>query len=417
MRLIRTGNRACRTCNVGGPPPVPPRRRLLASAGALLIAVLGSCGTNPAPTEKADGWNRHAANPIITAGIPVYPGGPTAISVSDPDVIYDEISGAFRMWFAVAYFDGPAGNEELFTAVKHAESQDGFSWTVSDEPALTAATSSDAWDYTSTETPSVVVDPNASAENRYRLYYGGGNVNVDPLGDYPRFQIGCATSTDGYTFTRISATDSPYGEEGLVLRVEDSLPAYSGTSGGEVTTGAIADPEVELVADEFLLWFTVIGLDSSDNDVAGGIGLARSTDGVLWSPDAENPIDSIKRFGDDPTFQPSVVVHDSGSYDLWYNADLPSEVSGADLGPNGTIGFFKAEGSAPDSFSLPTERSLVYDPDYSLERRGFSVGVDAIVTDGLTRLYYGSLADSAVVDFPENPWEFTYVLCAATEER
>lgn len=59
---------------------------------------------------------------------------------------------------------------------------------------------------------------------------------------------------------------------------------------------------------ELLMWLTVIGLDADDGDVDGGIGLARSSDGITWTADTGNPIASVRRGPMDFTAQPSVVV-------------------------------------------------------------------------------------------------------------
>lgn len=377
---------------------------MCAAACAILLTLVG-CGSDPPPVADGGEFERFASNPVIEPGFGLYAGGPTVDSVSDPDVLYDESLEKWRMWFAVSYFEG----EEFYTGIMHAESTDGLSWSVNSELALSHGTSSSAWDYTSTETPSVVIDPDADAAERYKLYYSGGNVNENPLGGYPRFQIGAAVSSDGYTYTRIPAAESPYGEAGLVFRVEDSMPAYA----DRVADGVIADPEVRLDAGTFQLWFTVIGLDGSDGDVAGGIGYATSSDGIQWLPDAANPIDSIKRFTDDFTAQPSALERSDGTYELWYNADLPSEQSGYQIGANATLGFWRATGTSPTSFSLPEERAFALDPDEDLEKWGLAVGVDVIRHNGQTRLYYGSLADTEATTFPGNPFDFTYVLSMA----
>lgn len=368
---------------------------------------LAGCGSDPLPVVDSGEFERFASNPVIEPGFPVRTGGPTVDSVSDPDVIYDESLGLWRMWFAASYFEG----DDFFTGIMHAQSVDGLSWSVSPGLALSHAASATSWDYTSTETPSVVIDPAADPGERYRLYYSGGNVNVDPLGGYPRFQIGAAVSADGYTFTRIAAAESPYGVSGLVLRVEDTLPAYA----GQVSTGVAADPEVKRANETFQLWFTIIGLDSTDADVAGGIGFATSTDGVWWTADAANPIDSIKRFDDDFTAQPTALERSDGTYELWYNADVPSELTEYDIGPNGTLGFWRAIGASPTSFSLPADRAFAVDAHDPLESRGLAVGIDVARRNGQTRLYYASLADTEAATFPGNPFEFTYVLSVALQ--
>ncbi len=392
---------------------IPAKVVLVASTALLLFA---ACGSAPELPEQADTWTRYAQNPVITPGFAVYPDGPVAISVNDPDVLYDTLTGTWRMWFAVGYF----ARNEFFTAIKAAESSDGFSWVVDEDLALDHAAADDAWDYTSTETPCVVIDPEASTEERYRLYYSGGNINEDPLGeDYPRFQIGVAYSSDGRSFTRVASAASPYGKEGLVFRVEDSMPAYapggSGSDVGIVTTGVVGDPELAIVDGELLMWFAVIGLDADDGDVDGGIGLARSSDGITWTADTGNPISSVRRGSMDFTAQPSVVVRPESDYELWYNADYPSEVDNLGLGPNATIGFWRATGTSPTELTRPSLRSIVCDPDSDLERDGFSVGVDAVLHDGTTRIYYGSLAATSHIDFTGNPFDFTYVINLAVE--
>ena len=57
----------------------------------------------------------------------------------------------------------------------YAESKDGISWTLQAEPALSSKVDASNWDDTTVETPTVLLDPNAAADRRYVLIYGGGN--------------------------------------------------------------------------------------------------------------------------------------------------------------------------------------------------------------------------------------------------
>ncbi|CAN5918820.1 hypothetical protein BH23ACT10_BH23ACT10_02430 [soil metagenome] len=107
------------------------------------------------------------------------------------------------------------------------------------------------WDARRVAEPSVIV-----TDDGWQMYYVGFDQERTA-------RIGLATSADGISWDR---------HDGPVLE-----------GGAEWDGGAIGSPNVLAMDDALLLVY--------DNAVRGqyGLGFARSSDGVTWSPDADNP--------------------------------------------------------------------------------------------------------------------------------
>jgi hypothetical protein len=371
----------------------------------LLLALVAfqSCDNNdPNSTREYSRWDRFSGNPLILAGFDVEP-GKVALSVSDPSVMYDRQDSTWKMWFATGWFEG----DEFKTGVKYAESTDGADWVIHQALSLKGSKNDNDWDYTSVETPMVLKVPVDNNGFEYLMWYSGGNININPLGeDYPRFQIGMAISSNGVVFDKIDVTDSPYGIEGLVFKVEDAFPNLPG-----VATGVVADPAVVYNNGIFYMWFSSIGLTANDEDIDGGISHATSVDGINWEPSANNPIQSLKRMNEDFAAQPSVLYDEnSGLYEMWFNADYPNELN--EVGMNGSNGFWYATSMDGIEWTVKREkgRDFLFSSNLKYEKHGITVGCSVLQNDGNYHMFYGGLAGSSYNTGFENPWPYLHVI-------
>ena len=235
-----------------------------AIVAAMLVAACGSSDNNPHDAATIDGARPDAApdafvcqapgsagafvrdpdNPSLRAGH-TYSDGLRDLNVSDPNLSWDDAAQQFDLYYMGAHaaqFSDPGVQQ-----IHHATSPDGSAWTISDTPALVAASDGSAWDHTNSETPSVAYNPDAPAGRQYVLAYSGANGDF-PGETFASYAIGVAFSADGQTFTRVAAAESPHGEDGLVLTGSDAYPTASGA--------IVADPEIVYVAGTYHLWFS-----------------------------------------------------------------------------------------------------------------------------------------------------------------
>ena len=173
---------------------------------------------------SAGAFVRDPDNPSLRAGH-TYSDGLRDLNVSDPNLSWDDAAQQFDLYYMGAHaaqFSDPGVQQ-----IHHATSPDGSAWTISDTPALVAASDGSAWDHTNSETPSVAYNPDAPAGRQYVLAYSGANGDF-PGETFASYAIGVAFSADGQTFTRVAAAESPHGEDGLVLTGSDAYPTASG---------------------------------------------------------------------------------------------------------------------------------------------------------------------------------------------
>ena len=290
----------------------------------LISFLLAACDIRPAqvtpPVLPADGWARDAA-PILTAGA-WGADGLQDHSIADPDVLYDPAEGIWHVWYQTARGKKYVSDENVMV-IRHAHSADpGADWIVDPQPALELPEDRTAWDATHSETPSVVYDPAAPADRRYKMYYSGASRMLD-LG-FPDYQIGLAISSDGRTFSRLPESESPYGRAGLVLQVKDALPDLPSLAGG-----VVADPEIQLIDGRYHLWFSSFAHDPKNKILAFGISHAASEDGIHWVPSPGNPVPSLRNAQNAGGQQPSAAWNPvRGFWEMWFTSDADEERKG-----------------------------------------------------------------------------------------
>ena len=188
---------------------------------------LAACSGNSAGAGGSGGsgvdWERSPSNPLLTPGIAAAPATTYEVSIADPTVLYDATSGLWQCWYSTTIFDTAIANDPGRIAIKYAHSTDGLQWTVQAAPVLSSRLGAAGdWDHTHVETPCVIRNPNGSApaQQRYLMFYAGGNRDVDTtlgrpaLAGFPYYRIGLAYSQDGTAFTRAPGLG---GQAGLVL--------------------------------------------------------------------------------------------------------------------------------------------------------------------------------------------------------
>ena len=179
-----------------------------------------------------------------------------AINVLVAPYFFDSVSGqavmkegsTYKMWFGGGFWVGPFG---LSGRIYYATSTDAVSWTIAGVALDMGPTGS--WDAGIAGFPTVTKD----AGGTYWMYYSGWDGTTT--------RLGVATSTDGVTFTK--STANPVVGRGPLGSWEDK---------------GLNMPFVE-TAPPRILWYSASGTKNR-------AGYATSTDGVVWTKAAENPV-------------------------------------------------------------------------------------------------------------------------------
>ncbi len=349
----------------------------------VLVALqFSACGSSyTPPTLPTDTWKRDPT-PILTAG--ARRDGLLDIAIGDPDVLYDKDTGMWHLWYQTGRASSYTSSDNRMV-IRHAQSKDaGSNWMVDSEPALTLPEDSSAWDANYSETPSVVYDPNAPADRRYKLYYSGAS-GMHPLG-FPDYQIGLAISADGRNFTRIPASESPYHQAGLVLRAADALPDVKNLAGG-----IVADPEVQLIDGIYHLWFSSFANDADNRFLAFGISHATSADGIHWKASPNNPIPSLRNSDNAGGQQPSVAWNSElERWEMWFTSDTDKETAQIPSAFNPSLGFWRA--TSKDAITWEVDysapRDVYWRPASLDENNGLLTGGEVVIVDGIRHLFY-----------------------------
>lgn len=186
-----------------------------------------------------------------------------------PDPIFDKHERMWKKWILCPRVaDGLPNHRAIFCAT----SKDNKHWFVSKEPAL--VTLSDSWDANCPESFDVAEHRIGGIQKfvlvysvRDKLSAAGGRTT----------SIGLALSSDGRHFEKLSAAQSPYGLEGLLMRPEHRL-----ANGCESTEATILGPRITSVNGNLSLCYGELGYDSKNVPVAACVASASSSDGVFW---------------------------------------------------------------------------------------------------------------------------------------
>lgn len=296
---------------------------------------------------SADGlaWMPHSGNPIMNGTSGMW----DAAAVGNAMVIYDE--GMYKMWYA-----GHDGTGVL--RIGYATSPDGITWTkYAGNPVLEIG-SQGMWDEAGVYGPYVV-----KVGSEYKMWYTG--TRSDNV-----FQIGYASSPDGITWTRYS-----------------SNPVLSVGISGSWDQKVVALPCVLVEDGGFMLWFE----GSRDPSVLVSqpqTGYARSSDGVNWTKDSNNPVLPV---GGSTAWDRNVaivtqVLNEGGVYKMWYGGSNLLTVFGAGLATLTAVSIDDHSGSIPMAFRLEQNFPNPFNPIttilYEIPTRGF---VTLVIYDLLGR--------------------------------
>lgn len=291
---------------------------------------------------------RRAGNPRLLPRQD-FPDGMIDIHIADPDVRWSAATQRWDVYFGALHGTSYASGD-LVPIIRRASSADRMTWTVDDEPSLRAATDATAWDHTHTEAPTVIMNPAAPPDRRYlMLYAGASEVFPHPGYTFAHSQIGAAFSADGRAFTRIPASLSPHGEEGLVLTGKQVHPT--------AVDAIVADPEVVLVDGIYHLFFSSFSCGGTNCATieTTGIGHATSADGITWTV-AEAPVRSLLRASADLKTggaQPSVVYDVSHCrWEMWFTSDLAGDVNSQPVAFNNMAGVWHATSTDGNAWSV-----------------------------------------------------------------
>ncbi|MEZ4399452.1 MAG: hypothetical protein R3B06_05515 [Kofleriaceae bacterium] len=356
-------------------------------------ATIDAATCAPAPATTAP-FMRRTDNPRLRAGTRF--GADVDTTIADPDLLWDDALGQWRGYFLAAR--GPSFAGPLTHSIREMRGgTDGATWTLFDPPALLASPSTEAWDHDRTETPTVVVNPDAPPDRRYLMLYAGA-AGTMPGQAFPAYAIGAAFSPDGVTFTRVAAADSPHGQAGLVLRGTDVYP--------RADAALVADPDVVFRDGTYHAWFSSFACAAAttacDTVTAFGVAHASSTDGIHWTPDAASPVPSLVRTPGVPTSggqQPSVVWDQRHCrYELWLTSDAAGETDVQPAAFNNTMGAWHATSADGATWSIDFDgaRDLAWAPGEPGEPLGMLTGVDVAAHGDDRLMLYVGFDDQAV---------------------
>lgn len=367
-------------------------KRILQCGGILFLAVIlaQSCvGENKnkvSVTQNAAWkWTRHAKNPVFTwESIPKKEGALYPV-MGDPSLLYDE--GKYKMWFGYGGLDKLPDLETLRVRTAYAESTDGMTWKIISAPALDVGGKS-AWDKTNSETPSVVKDETLpdGDPRKYRMYYGGLDVAVEklPFEEIVKkgmvYGIGLAFSSDGKTFTRLPASESPYKKEGLVL-----MPNTPKEGGDQWDIIHISDPHVLVKDGTYHLWNTSFSWKEKENQSYLAISYATSNDGIHWTKHGHVlkpnlPWETARK--EAHLGRPYVFFRD-GKYEMFYDAvkedDNPTQ--------NTAMGVGFATSTDGKTWTKAGDPVFVTNNGTG-EKKGIIIGSGFLLKDGAYSMYY-----------------------------
>lgn len=245
-------------------------------------------------------WTKDPLNPVLTPTVP-WEGS----NVEHPTVILD--SGMYKMWYS--------GWDGSNWRIGYAISTDGTIWTkYAINPVLNLGLA-ESWDDFSVQGASMIKD-----ENIHRMWYTGcdglkqrighavspDSINWTKRAVNPVLDIGKSGEWNSYDVYSPSVLkeDNVYkmwytGNDGVNSRI-----GYAWSSDGIVWTEESSNPVLDLGSpgawDDYYVYFATVLRDPLSGDLlmwysgydenVGRIGLANSSDGVLWTKNASNPI-------------------------------------------------------------------------------------------------------------------------------
>ena len=358
-------------------------------------------------------WYKYENNPVLQRDTVIANLPNDLIAISDPWVLFED--GVYKMWYTCGGLNYPP-DTLLRSRICYATSTDGINWEKYEDNPVMDVDYSGSWDSSGVETVTIIIDNDAPATERYKMWYAGQYFNTY------RYDIGYAYSPDGINWTKhpapvmnvgsASEWDSGFLEGPSVIKEDGQYKMwYCGydievngqPSDGKANIGYatstdginwtkyennpilvtgnntwdsiyVQDPHVIKYGDEYQMWY---GGGDNDSYYSQQVGYATSTDGINWNKSPLNPVLTRGNDGDwDKILAsfPSVIVKD-GVYQMWY--------TGRNLDP------------------VP-ENSLDYYWELGLATAPFSALNNFIVTDNL-RLFPNPAQNNITLQFTNAP--------------
>lgn len=242
-------------------------------------------------------WTKDATNPVLRRDTVIANLPNDLIVISDGWVLKEGTT--YKMWYTCGGINYPA-DTLLRSRLCFAESTDGINWNKYAGNPILDVSYTGGWDSLGVETASVIIDNLAPSAERYKMWYAGQYFN-----SY-RYDIGYATSPDGYTWTKHSS------------------PVLSVGSSAEWDNGFLEGPSVIKDGNTYKMWYCGYDAipDGNGTDGHANIGYATSLDGINWVKDASNPIFTTGVNSWDSVYvQDPHVIKENGMYYMWYGGN------------------------------------------------------------------------------------------------
>ncbi len=254
-----------------------PRPDTLPSAADALFSDASTC--SPAPAALPSGpLTRNPTNPLVRNGPEIYDDEKTG-----PRVVLKMGPTDYRLWYEAVSSSG-------ITAVAYATSSDGLAW----KKRGVVMSPDVAWEKSEVSPNAMLVE-----SGTFKLWYHGGGYPGKGGVRLGKAAVGYAESLDGIQWTK-------HGPEVLDIG-----------SSGAFDESQAAEPRVLRVGPGYRMYYT--GRNSVGENA---LGIATSSDGIVWKKAANNPILSVAQWGG--FWGGAFLLDRRGVWNLWHGVQVGS---------------------------------------------------------------------------------------------